>query len=58
MRRATAEAEGVYLEPGTVAGACQVARYARAMRGPVTVHMAASADRVWDLVSDITRIGD
>jgi len=34
------------------------ARYARAMRGSVTVHMAASADRVWDVVSDITRIGE
>ena len=30
------------------------ARYARAMRGSVTVHMAAPADRVWDLVSDVT----
>jgi hypothetical protein len=28
------------------------------MRGSVTVHMAASADRVWDLVSDITRVGE
>src|SRR5580693_1052626 len=28
------------------------------MRGSVTVHMAASADRVWDLVSDVTRIGE
>jgi hypothetical protein len=28
------------------------------MRGSVTVHMTASADRVWDLVSDITRIGE
>ncbi|MGH3187810.1 MAG: SRPBCC family protein [Streptosporangiaceae bacterium] len=28
------------------------------MRGSVTVHMAAPADRVWDLVSDITRIGE
>jgi hypothetical protein len=34
------------------------ARYARAMRGSVTVHMAASADRVWDLVSDVTRVGE
>jgi uncharacterized protein YndB with AHSA1/START domain len=34
------------------------ARYARAMRGSVTVHMAAPADRVWDLVSDVTRIGE
>ena len=38
--------------------ACQVARYARVVRGSVTVHMAASADRVWDLVSDITRTGE
>jgi len=28
------------------------------MRGSVTVHMAASADRVWHLVSDITRVGE
>jgi hypothetical protein len=28
------------------------------MRGSVTVHMAASADRIWALVSDITRIGE
>src|ERR1700684_787957 len=28
------------------------------MRGSVTVHMAASADRVWDVVSDITRVGE
>ena len=28
------------------------------MRGSVTVHMAASADRVWDLVSDVTRVGE
>jgi hypothetical protein len=28
------------------------------MRGSVTVHMAAAADRVWDLVSDITRVGE
>jgi uncharacterized protein YndB with AHSA1/START domain len=28
------------------------------MRGSVTVHMAAPADLVWDLVSDITRIGE
>jgi hypothetical protein len=28
------------------------------MRGSVTVHMAAPADRVWDLVSDITRVGE
>ena len=31
-------------------------RYARRMRGSVTVHMAAPAGRVWDLVSDITRV--
>ena len=41
-----------------MAGACRVARYAHVVRGSVTVHMAASADRVWDLVSDITRIGE
>jgi hypothetical protein len=28
------------------------------MRGSVTVRMAASADRVWDLVSDVTRVGE
>ncbi|HEY2308155.1 MAG TPA: SRPBCC family protein [Streptosporangiaceae bacterium] len=28
------------------------------MRGSVTVHIAAPVDRVWDLVSDITRIGE
>jgi uncharacterized protein YndB with AHSA1/START domain len=28
------------------------------MRGSVTVHMAAPADRVWDLVSDVTRVGE
>src|ERR1700683_1666460 len=28
------------------------------MRGSVTVHMAASAERVWDLVSDVTRVGE
>src|SRR5271168_3937922 len=33
-------------------------RYARAMRGSVTVHMAASAERVWELVSDVTRVGE
>jgi hypothetical protein len=27
------------------------------MRGSVTIHMAAPADRVWDLVSDVTRVG-
>lgn len=27
------------------------------MRGSVTVHMNASPDRVWDLVSDVTKIG-
>lgn len=27
------------------------------MRGSVTVHMSASPARVWDLVSDVTRIG-
>src|ERR1700733_4682559 len=38
--------------------ACQGARYSRVVRGSVTVHMAASADRVWNLVSDITRTGE
>jgi len=28
------------------------------MRGSVTVHMAASPGRVWDLVSDVTRVGE
>jgi hypothetical protein len=28
------------------------------MRGSVTVHMAASPEVVWDLVSDVTRIGE
>ena len=28
------------------------------MRGSVTVHMAAPADQVWDLVSDVTRVGE
>ncbi len=28
------------------------------MRGSVTVHIAAPADRVWPLLSDVTRIGD
>jgi uncharacterized protein YndB with AHSA1/START domain len=28
------------------------------MRGSVTVHMAAPADRVWRLLSDVTRIGE
>lgn len=28
------------------------------MRGSVTVHMAVPPDRVWDLVSDVTRIGE
>ncbi|HEY2269788.1 MAG TPA: SRPBCC family protein [Streptosporangiaceae bacterium] len=28
------------------------------MKGSVTVRMAASADRIWDLVSDVTRIGE
>ena len=27
------------------------------MQGSVTVHMAAPPERVWDLVSDVTRIG-
>ncbi len=28
------------------------------MRGSVTVHMAAPVDQVWDLVSDVTRVGE
>jgi uncharacterized protein YndB with AHSA1/START domain len=28
------------------------------MRGSVTVHIKAPADRIWDLVSDVTRIGE
>src|ERR1700761_2928638 len=28
------------------------------MRGSVTVHMAAPADQVWDVVSDVTRVGE
>jgi len=28
------------------------------VRGSVTVHIAAPADRVWDLVSDVTRVGE
>jgi uncharacterized protein YndB with AHSA1/START domain len=27
------------------------------MEGSVTVHMAAPAERIWDLVTDVTRIG-
>lgn len=27
------------------------------MRGSVTVHMAASPEQIWDLVSDVTKIG-
>lgn len=30
----------------------------RAMSGEVTVHMKASVDDVWSLVSDVTRIGE
>jgi Polyketide cyclase / dehydrase and lipid transport len=32
--------------------------YPLLMRGSVTVHMAAPAIRVWDLVADVTRIGE
>ena len=28
------------------------------MRGSVTVHMAATPERIWELVSDVTRIGE
>jgi hypothetical protein len=31
--------------------------YGVAVRGSVTVHMAASADEIWALVSDVTQIG-
>jgi Polyketide cyclase / dehydrase and lipid transport len=41
-----------------VAGTSRVSLYDVVMRGSVTVHMAASADRIWDLVSDVTRIGE
>ena len=46
------------LRAEAVAGAWRAARYARAMRGSVTVHMAAPADLIWDLVSDVTRVGE
>jgi Polyketide cyclase / dehydrase and lipid transport len=47
------------LWPGAAEGGIyRVTRYARVMRGSVTVHMAAPADRVWDVVSDITRVGE
>ena len=32
--------------------------YAHRVKGSVTVHIAAPAELVWDLVSDITRIGE
>jgi len=32
-------------------------RYGDRMRDSVTVHMAAPPDKVWDLVSDVTKIG-
>src|SRR5579871_6804943 len=32
--------------------------YPQPMRGSVTVHMAAPADRIWALVADVTRIGE
>jgi uncharacterized protein YndB with AHSA1/START domain len=32
--------------------------YPRVMQGSVTVHFAAPPARVWDLVSDVTRIGE
>ncbi len=31
--------------------------YVLHMHGSVTVHMAASPERIWDLVSDVTKIG-
>jgi Polyketide cyclase / dehydrase and lipid transport len=34
------------------------ARYARVMDGSVTVYLDAPADRVWAVVSDITRVGE
>jgi Polyketide cyclase / dehydrase and lipid transport len=47
--------------PGPVCGARRrpdAGAYPRDVRGSVTVHMAAPAGRVWDLVSDITRTGE
>ena len=35
-----------------------VTTYHRLMQGSVAVQIAAPADRVWDLLTDITRIGD
>lgn len=32
-------------------------RYAHPMHGSVTVHIAASPEQVWDLVSDVSKIG-
>jgi hypothetical protein len=32
--------------------------YARVVRDSVTVHIAAPADQLWDLVSDVTRVGE
>ena len=32
--------------------------YARYVQGAVTVHLDAPAERVWELVSDVTRIGE
>ena len=32
--------------------------YAHLVKGSVTVHIAAPAELVWDLVSDVTRIGE
>src|SRR5271168_5603593 len=33
-------------------------RYARGVKGSVLVHIAAPPGQVWDLVSDVTRIGE
>jgi hypothetical protein len=41
-----------------MAGTCKVTPYAGVMHGAVTVNMAAPADRIWALVSDITRVGE
>ncbi len=35
-----------------------VGAYAHQVKGSVTVHIAAPAELVWDLVSDVTRIGE
>ena len=39
-------------------GSLFIFSYARCMQGSVTVHIDAPAGRVWELVSDVTRIGE